>query len=159
MLFDTRWYIWGKYYCYSSSQIRVYSRQFSIVLFCPPNYWLRSFISTDPLLSYINRCTAHYSSVLFWTQNRPKPFGSNKGYHSCSPLPSFPYKYQNQREKWMHMKFAKRISKEQFIWAPCTWIVGLNIAVRFLGLNTIQCCSLQLNSHCYCVYICDINFN
>jgi hypothetical protein len=30
----------GKYYCYlsESDRIRVSSRQFSIVLFCPPNY-------------------------------------------------------------------------------------------------------------------------
>jgi hypothetical protein len=27
---------------------------------------LRPFISMDPLLSYINRCTTHYSSVTFW---------------------------------------------------------------------------------------------
>jgi hypothetical protein len=46
-----------------------FSSQFSIVCFCPPNYWPRysaHFISMDLLLSYINRYTAHYSLVLFW---------------------------------------------------------------------------------------------
>jgi hypothetical protein len=47
------------------------------------------FISTDPLLSYINCCTAR--PQFFSINLDSKPFGSNKGYHSCSPLPSFPY--------------------------------------------------------------------
>jgi hypothetical protein len=29
--------------------------------------------------------------------------------------------------------------------------------VRFLGLQTLQCCSLQLNLHCYCVYWSEIS--
>jgi hypothetical protein len=29
--------------------------------------------------------------------------------------------------------------------------------VRFLGLNRLQCCSLKLNSQCYCVYLSEIN--
>jgi hypothetical protein len=47
------------------------SRQFSIVCFdrqIIDATLLRPLISTDPLLSYINCCTTHYSSVLFWIQ-------------------------------------------------------------------------------------------
>jgi hypothetical protein len=46
-----------------------FSRQFSIVHFYRQNTdakLLRPFISMDPLLSYINCCTAHCSSVRFW---------------------------------------------------------------------------------------------
>jgi hypothetical protein len=46
-----------------------FSRQFSIVCFYRQNTdakLLSPFISMDPLLSYINCCTAHYSSVAFW---------------------------------------------------------------------------------------------
>jgi hypothetical protein len=61
----------GKYYCYLASWIGSE--------FIPANFPLSYFacqiidsahlFSTDPLLSYINRCTAHYSSVSFWTRN------------------------------------------------------------------------------------------
>jgi hypothetical protein len=49
---------------------KFYSRQFTIVTFLASTYQLRPFISMDLLLSFINRCTAHNSSVSFWTQNR-----------------------------------------------------------------------------------------
>jgi hypothetical protein len=49
--------------------IIIYLDGFSIVWVCPPNFWLRPFISRDPLLFYLSRHTAHYS-VSIWTQNR-----------------------------------------------------------------------------------------
>jgi hypothetical protein len=61
----------GKYYCYSSRRIRVFPANFPLSVFARQiidAMLLCPLISMDPLLSYINQCTAHYSSVLFWIQ-------------------------------------------------------------------------------------------
>jgi hypothetical protein len=70
--------------------IQVSSRQFLIVLFWPPIYWLRPFISTDPRQSPFYLYIPLYRPLFFSIVLDSKPFGSNKGYCSCSPLPSFP---------------------------------------------------------------------
>jgi hypothetical protein len=46
-----------------------FSRQFSIVHFYHQNFDAKLsayLIFMDPFLSYLNCCTAHYSSVMFW---------------------------------------------------------------------------------------------
>jgi hypothetical protein len=57
----------GKYYCYLSR--RVFPANFPLSVFARQIIdatLLHPLISTDPLLSYINHCTAHYWAVLFW---------------------------------------------------------------------------------------------
>jgi hypothetical protein len=52
-------------------------------LLTPPTYFHGSAFAQYILL---------YRPLFFSIVLDSKPFGSNKGYHSCSPLPSFPYR-------------------------------------------------------------------
>jgi hypothetical protein len=61
----------GKYYFYLSRWIQVFPPIFHCLFLLAkllmPRY-SAPFISMDPLLCYINRCTSHHSVVLFWIQ-------------------------------------------------------------------------------------------
>jgi hypothetical protein len=89
----------GKYYCYLSSRIRskfihanfplsYFVRQIIDSLLTPPTYFHGS-----AFVLYILLCRPSFFSIVLDS----KPFGSNKGYHSCSPLPSFPHRAGHYR--------------------------------------------------------------
>jgi hypothetical protein len=63
-------YLVGSEFIPANFTLSYFPRQFTIVLFLSQLIDSAHLFSTDPLLSYINRCTAHNSAVSFWTRNR-----------------------------------------------------------------------------------------
>jgi hypothetical protein len=99
----------------------IFPANFSLFIFTAkilmPRYSAH-LISIDPCLSYINRCTAHYSSVTFWIQFCLEQIC--KGYRSCSPCHHF-HRRRRRRRRGHHCNAAR------YIWQK---IYALSVPLR-----------------------------